>query len=75
MWASVIKGVGLNLCCFPFEFSAAVLCPLIPLLTGIATVAFSRFVAIGAITPNRLVGHGGGGFNVSFGHIDVARRV
>jgi hypothetical protein len=76
MWASVIEGVGLNLFCFSFEFFTAVMGPLILALTGIGMVAhspFSRFAVIGAFTPDRLVGCGGGGVDVLVGHIDVAR--
>jgi hypothetical protein len=77
MWPSVIEGVGLNLLCFSFEFSAAVMGPLIPALTGIATVAspLLTFVVIGAIAPNQLVGCRGGGFDVSVGHVDVVQQV
>jgi hypothetical protein len=41
MWAGVIGGVSLNLFCYSFEFSAAVMAPLIPPLMGIAPVAYS----------------------------------
>jgi hypothetical protein len=77
MWPSVIEGVGLDLLCFSSEFSAAVMGPLIPALTGIAMVASppSTFVVIGAIAPNLLVGCQGGGFDVLVGHVDVVRRV
>ncbi len=72
MWSSVIKGVGLDLLCFSFEFSAAVMSPLIPVLMRIATVASppSTFVVVGAIAPDQLVGCWGG-FDVSVGHVDV----
>jgi hypothetical protein len=72
MWASVIKVVGLDLFCFSFEFSAAVM------VTGIMTVAHSpplMFVVIGAIAPDRMVGHQGRGVDVLVSHIDVARQV
>ncbi len=77
MWASVIEGVGLDLLCFSFKFSAAVMGPLIPALTETATVASPpcMFVVVGSITPDRLVGRRGGGFDVSVGHVDVVRWV
>jgi hypothetical protein len=77
MWPSVIKGVGLDLLCFSFEFSATMMSPLIPALTGIATVASppSTFVVVGAIAPDRLVERRGGGFDVLVGRVDVDRRV
>jgi hypothetical protein len=33
------------------------------------------FVVIGAVGPNQLVGHQGGGFDVLVGHVDVVRQV
>jgi hypothetical protein len=77
MWPSVIKGVGLNLLCFSFKYSAAVMGPLIPVSTGIAKVASppSTFVVVGAIVPDRLVGCQGGGFDVSVGHVDIVQQV
>ncbi len=73
MWPSVIKGVGLDLLHFSFEFSAAMMSPLIPALMGIAKVASppSTFVVIGAIAPEWLVGRRGGGFDALVGHVDV----
>jgi hypothetical protein len=77
MWPSFIEGVGLNFLCFSFEFSAAVMSPLIPALTGIAAVASppSTFVVVGAIAPDRLVGCRGGGYDVSVGHVGVDQGV
>jgi hypothetical protein len=77
MWPSVIEGVSLDLLCFSFEFSATVMSPLIPALTGIVPVASppSTFVVVGAILPDRLVGRQGGGFDVSGGHVDVDQGV
>ncbi len=62
MWASIIQDVDLDLFCFSFEFSTAMMGPLIPALTGIVTVARSppsTFVVVG-IVANRLFGHKGG---------------
>ncbi len=77
MWPSVIEGVGLDLLCFSFEFSTAVMPPLIPALTGIATVVspLLTFVVVRAITPDQLVGCPGGGFDVSVGHVDAVQQV
>ena len=77
MWPNVIRGVGLDLLCFYFEYSTAVMGPLIPALTGIAMVAFPplTFIVVEAIAPNRLVGHWGGGFDILVGHVDVVRQV
>jgi hypothetical protein len=77
MWPNVIRGVGLDLLCFYFEYSTAVMGPLIPALTGIAMVASppSMFVVVGAIAPNWLVGCRGGGLDVSVGNVDVVQWV
>jgi hypothetical protein len=77
MWPSVIEGVCLNLLRFSFEFSTALMSPLVTALTGIATMASPplMFIVVGAIAPDRLVGCQGGGFDVSVGHIDVGRGV
>ncbi len=64
MWAGISEGVRLDLYHFSFEFSAAVMGPLIPELTGIAMVARSpplTFIVVGGITADRLVGRRGEG--------------
>ncbi len=73
-----IKGAGLDLFGFSSEFSATVKDPLIPALLRIATVAPCpplTFVFVQIIALDWLVGHGGGGFDVSVGHIDLVQRV
>ncbi len=64
VWPRIIKYVRLDLFCFYFEFSPAVVGTLIMALTVIATVApppsSTLVVVVGGIATNRLVGRGGG---------------